>query len=84
MSEKITLELSGLRSQLHTSDTMTSLRAELAQGMTSLKAEMENKMTSLRADVEGAVNDLRLKLQVRKIHRPISVYNQISINLDLS
>lgn len=63
MSQKINQELSGLRTQLQTSDSMKSLRSELQYGMGSVRAEVEGKVNSMRAEFESALASLKSELK---------------------
>ncbi|XP_076454629.1 uncharacterized protein LOC143289519 [Babylonia areolata] len=63
INDAISLELSGLRTQLHTSDSVKSLRSELEYGLTSLRSELDNKVTSLRAELETGLTAVRSEVQ---------------------
>ncbi|XP_025112796.1 apolipoprotein E-like isoform X2 [Pomacea canaliculata] len=63
VARDITQELSGLRAQLHTSDVMTSLRAELQAGLASVRAEASDKAVVIRKELEAGLAGLRTELQ---------------------
>ncbi|KAL8572728.1 hypothetical protein ACOMHN_030310 [Nucella lapillus] len=63
INDAISMELSGLRSQLHVSDSIKSLRSELEYGLASVRSELENKVTSVRAELETGMTSVRSEVQ---------------------